>query len=271
MNNKELVDRIFKYISENSKFKPYNIEYGDTYFIFTGEPNSVIHFRIKGVNKHWKFGMWIHSEYIGDDNFADEPVIQFFAQWDRNIDKFKPSRSDICVTIKAKQFNTEPNEDWLYSDIIDTLTVIKRHPILSYCGVYGNASIINLMIKNFTIYFLKSEFYYYKQLIVKAIKTAIFLPICKFKVWRAKRHSCVDFIELFNFEKRNVGWSTDHDYEITCKFKQDADEKDMEKVARIFKRMEYGKYSYYHHVVGLDYFKQVGEKGCFTFDFNEKE
>ena len=170
MNNKELVDRVFNHISENSKFKPYNIEYGDTYFIFTGEPNepnSVLHFRIKGVNKHWKFGMWVHSEYIDDDNFADEPVIQFFAQWDKNIDKFTPSRSDICVTITAKQFNTETCNEWLFSDIVDTLTIIKRHPILSYCGVYGNKSIINLMIKNFTIYFLKSEFYHFIQTFVK--------------------------------------------------------------------------------------------------------
>ena len=100
------------------------------------------------------------------------------------------------------------------------------------------------MIKNFTIYFLKSEFYHFTQTFVKVIKTAIFLPICKFKVWRAKKHNCVDFIELFNFEKRNVGWSTDHDYEITCKFKQDADEKDIKRFDSIiingikFKKVE---------------------------------
>lgn len=266
MNNRELVDRIFKYISENSKFKPYNIEYGDTYFVFTGEPNSVIHFRIKGVNKHWKFAMWIHSEYIGDDNFVDEPVIQFFAQWDKNIDKFKPSRSDICVTITAKQFNTEPSDEWLFSDIVDTLTAMKRHPILCYNGICGNEMIGYLKIRSFTFEFIKEEFYHFMQDFVKVIKTAIFLPICKFKVWKAKKYSCVDFIELFNFEKRNFGWSSDHDYEITCKFKQDADKKDMKKVARIFKRMEYGKYNHYHHVVGVDYFTQVGKKGCFTFD-----
>lgn len=268
LTNKELVDRIFKHISENSKFKPYNIEYGDTYFVFTGEPNSVIHFRIKGVNKHWKFGMWVHSEYIDDDNnFADEPVIQFFVQWDRNIDKFKPSRSDILVTITAKQFNTEPSDEWLFSNIIDTLTVMKRHPILCYNGICGNEAIGYLKVKSFTFEFIKEEFYHFKQTFVKAIKTAIFLPICKFKVWRAKRHDCVFFIEMFNFEKRNVGWSTDHDYEITCKFKYDAEEKDMEKVARIFKKYEWGKYAYYHHVVSLDYFTQVGKKGCFTFNF----
>lgn len=268
LNNRELVDRLFKHISENSKFKPYNIEYGDTYFVFTGEPNSVIHFRMKGVNKHWKFGMWVHSEYIDDDNFADESVIQFFAQWDRNIDKFKPSRSDICVTIKAKQFNTEPSEEWLYSDIIDTLIVMKRHPILCYNGICGNECVGYLKVRSFTFEFIKEEFYHFKQTFVKAIKTAIFLPICKLKVWRAKQYDCVNFIEMFNFEKRNIGWSSDRDYEIACKFKHGADTEEMEKVARIFKRYEWGKYAYYRCVVKLDYFTQVGKKGCFTFDFD---
>lgn len=268
MTNREIAEKLFNYIRKNSEFEPYNIEYGDTYFVFTGAPDSVIHFRMKGVSRRWKFGMWVHAEYIDDYERSEEPVIQFFAQWDRSIDKFKPSRSEICVTIKAYQFNTEA--DWFYfTDIVNALIMMKQHPILCYCGICGEEGVGYSTIRSFTMFFLEGEFYYFKRSVVKAFMTAIFLPICKFKVWRAKKHKCVAFCEIFNYEKRNVGWSTSHDYEITCRFKADATNKEMEKVARIFKRTEYGHYGCFQKVAAMDCYTQVGKNGCFTFSFDK--
>ena len=141
LTNREIANKLFSYIGEKSKFKPYDIQYGDTYFIFSGNPDSVIHFRVKGVSKQWKFGMWVNAEYIGDKQHSKEPVIQFFAQWEKDIDKFKPSRSEICVTIKSYQFNDNGDIDFYFTDIIEALTMMKYHPVLCYCGVCGEQGV----------------------------------------------------------------------------------------------------------------------------------
>lgn len=272
LTNREVAEKLFNYIRKNSKFEPYNVEYGDSYFLFTGLPDSVIHFRIKGVSKQWKFGMWINAEYINDKEHSDEPVVRFFTQWERDIDKFKPSASDICITIKSSQFDNTDEDDWfVFSDIIETLIMMKNHPILCYFGLCGKG--YPTTRKSFIFGFLNNEFYHLRIAVKKMIATAIFLPICKFKVWRANRHKCVELCEIYNFEKRNPGWSTSHDYCIECNFKESATDEEMYKVARIFKRQRYGKYGYFQRVAEIGCYTQTGREGCFgfTFDWGEQQ
>ena len=270
MTNREVANKLFDYIRKNSKFNPYDIEYGDTYFVFTGDPDSVIHFRVKGVSKQWKFGMWVHAEFLGDSEHSEDPVIQFFAQWEKDIDKFKPSRSDICVSVTAQRFAEDINDEgWMFYDIMHALDMMRNHPILCYCGICGEDGFGYTSIKSFTWYFIKGEFYHFKKAVSKAFMTAIFLPICKFKVWRANRHKCVELCEIYNFEKRNPGWSTSHDYCIECNFKESATDEEMYKVARIFKKQEYGKYGCFQSVAEINCYTQTGHDGCFGFSFDK--
>jgi hypothetical protein len=109
VTNREIAEIIFNALADKG-FKSYNVSYGDSYFIFQGEPDSVVHFRLKGVNKHWKFGMWLKAEELDkeeDPESKEEPtyIVRFFCQWDRNIDKFKPSASSLLVEIEKDYFD----------------------------------------------------------------------------------------------------------------------------------------------------------------------
>ena len=139
--NKALSDIMFN-IMKLHGFTPQNIEYYDTYFIFKHNPNSNIHFRVKEVWNHFKFGMWVNSEVLFNDKGtsttpADEMnVISVFCQYDTQIDKFKPSRSSLCVNVTKKDMI-----EWLehkdtyfqfYFDLKYMIEFIKYHPILAY-------------------------------------------------------------------------------------------------------------------------------------------
>ena len=136
MTNREISEIVFNALKEK-KFTPYNVIYGDSYFIFTGKPDSVVHFRIRGVNKHWKFGMWINAENLEEDENSTEtsPVVRFFCQWDNNIDKFKPSASSLCVKFNNKDFNYNMSDCW---EITHMVEFIKKHKLIAYCGFCGD-------------------------------------------------------------------------------------------------------------------------------------
>lgn len=63
--NREIADFMLSKMKELG-FKPYDISYGNGYFLFDYGEDSVVHFRLKGLWKHWKFGMWIFSEYLDE-------------------------------------------------------------------------------------------------------------------------------------------------------------------------------------------------------------
>lgn len=111
------------------KFTFYNIDYLDGYFIFGSGTNSVVHFYIKEC-PGWKFGIWW-------DTYKEEDEIKivgdFFAQYERTIDKFKPSASAISYKIYV-------NSDCSYIsgiyDIVKKLKFIKEEPYLAFCNDY---------------------------------------------------------------------------------------------------------------------------------------
>lgn len=120
MINKEKIDAILNII-RNNKFNPYNISYGDGYFIFEFGENTVCHFMIKGI-KNWKFGIWINTDENKKDKIAD-----VFAQYIPCIDKFKPSRSHYCMEIDNWKFENDFNYD-----LIGMIKEIKQYPYVAY-------------------------------------------------------------------------------------------------------------------------------------------
>lgn len=265
MTNKEISEIIFNTLKKE-KFTPYNISYGDTYFIFTGNPNSVIHFQLKGVNKHWKFGMWINAENLIENNeegneVKEEPVVRFFCQWDTNIDKFKPSASSLCETITNKEFDSDIEDCW---NIIQMVKFIKKHKLIAYCGFCGEYA--GYYTGSFLGEFLSTEWHHKKQKIKKAWALFWSLPLTKLKIALSKKSKIVKSIELYDFEKNNPGWSTSYLYEVRVNFTMDASDDAITKwVFKWFPRRNYGKFGYYDYVISADYFHQEGVKGCFDF------
>ena len=98
---------IFKSL-ELSGFHVQDVEFLDGYFIFEHGKDTVVYFHIKEL-RGWKFGIWFQK-----DN--EDIKFDFFAQYERDIDKFKPSASNLEL------------ED-LYectSDIIELCEFIKK-------------------------------------------------------------------------------------------------------------------------------------------------
>lgn len=265
MKNREIAEIIFNVLA-NKGFKAYNVSYGDSYFIFQGEPDSVVHFRLKGVNKHWKFGMWLKAEELDkeeDSEAIEEPVkiVRFFCQWDRNIDKFKPSASSLLVEIEKDDFEYEMENCF---DIVQMVKFIKRHKLIAYAGFCGQYA--GYYSGNFLKEYISTEWYHKKQKIKKAWALFWSLPLTKLKIALSKKSKIVKSIELYDFEKNNPGWSTSYLYEVRVTFTKDASDDAITKwVFRWFPRRNYGKFDYYDYVISADYFHQEGVSGCFDF------
>lgn len=248
MTNREIAELIFSKI-KGFGFTPYDISYGDGYFIFEMGEDSVVHFKIKEVWKNWKFGMWINSEELNNYNEEenkDTPrtkesnVVQIFCQHEHTLDKFKPSRSALCVDLKPSDFK----HDWNWYPLENMLKMIKYHPIIcwnDFCGDYAGY----YDGRSFLIPFLKYESEYIFREIERVVKTAFFLNYTKAKLFLMKRFSKVlSDVKLYDFEKENPGLSTDYLYRIDLTVKDVADE-DINRFFHFwFKKRKYGIYGF---------------------------
>ena len=203
--------------------------------------------------------MWIDSKefeyYKNEDeagkyrSYEDEPnVVQIFCQHEHLLDKFKPSRSALCVNFKPTDFSNDWSDYWLE----DMLKMIKYHPIMcwnefcgDHAGYYDNRS--------FLLPFIKYETSYLFEELAKKIKTVFWLNYTKEKLFMMKKYSKVLYdVELYDFEKENEGWSTDYLYKIKLTLNDVGTDKILDFFNFWFRRTEYGKFAILNHVVELD-------------------
>lgn len=110
-----------------------DLKYKDGYYLFATGTNSVVHFHIDEC-PGWLFGIWWSIE----DDEGDDPKranLQFFAQYESFIDKFKPSASVFSAECKL---STHPKKDSNINlgEIRDCYTLIlyiKDEPALAFC------------------------------------------------------------------------------------------------------------------------------------------
>lgn len=103
--------QIIKHLEANG-FHPVDVQYGDSYFIIERGKDMVVHFHVKEL-KGWKFGIWWDVD--------GEKTFNFFTQYERDIDKFKPSASALVQEDVAL-------EDWKLKDLVEMCRFIKKHP-----------------------------------------------------------------------------------------------------------------------------------------------
>lgn len=112
-----------------------NIEYLDGYFFFAMGTNSVVHFHIREC-PGWLFGVWwkVPNKSKKEKTVSDISG-EFFAQFEETVDKFKPSRSTLCETIKAhlEEKNKLQCTCWKAAKIIN---FIMTEPHLAFCRDY---------------------------------------------------------------------------------------------------------------------------------------
>ena len=80
-------EKIFEHMKAGG-LHPTDVKYMKGYFIFEHGSDMVVNFHIKEL-KGWLFGIWWDVE--------GEKKCDFFAQYERDIDKFKPSASKLVV------------------------------------------------------------------------------------------------------------------------------------------------------------------------------
>lgn len=197
MKNSELRQLVFDKI-ESLGFKITNVTHPDGYFICDYGEDSVTHFYLKGhfMSRHWRFGLWVEEKYFDPEYIEkckseynmkekDMHVIQLFAQWDTQIDKFKPSRSALCLSWDLDDINqfVDGNDkdyqgnSYTFNKIEQLLGFMYKHPLLAYeefCGEYAgyyNGSFLSS--------FVKYESYYYWKKIKKTLLTAYWASLDK--------------------------------------------------------------------------------------------
>lgn len=269
--NREIAEFIFSKMKEYG-YEPYDIKYGNGYFIFDMGDDAVVHFRVKRVWKHWKFGMWINSELLeaSEEDKKKYKLISVFAQYDTQIDKFKPSRSELLVEFNAKDWNEEEPDNGLYTfELQCMLDMMKNHPFLCYNGMCGKDAYYTRR-KSFIWEFIENESYKFRKEFIKAVQTAFWIPYTKAKIFFAKHNKHIKSIELYDFEKENPGWSTDYLYQVRVTFTADStDENEVKWLDKWFKKDKYGKFDTYDHVVELGDLHREGKEKAYSYAWSD--
>ena len=215
--NKELTNIVLNYLKLNHN-RVYDVNYGDTYFIFKGNKNSVISFKIKGL-RNWLFGIWVHSELLFDSDQLDKPVIELFCQHEHLIDKFKPSRSYFLVNWTVSKF-----KDWLNgeqdirytifgSDCLNLIEHIKDHPIYSY---KESDDYHNWIVGSCFKYYIKNEIAYYKPAYVEKFYWKLLIPYINHVIRRFKSYKQVEKAYIQQFGNN---WISNPRIRVVIKFK----------------------------------------------------
>ena len=269
--NREIAEFIFSKMKEYG-YEPYDISYGNGYFIFDMGDDAVVHFRVKRVWKHWQFGMWINSDAINysEDDKKKYNVVSVFAQYDTCINKFKPSQSELLVEFKAEDWNEEEKDNGLYTfELQCMLDMMRNHPFICYNGFCGKDPGYTRR-KSFIYGFIEHESWVARRKIVKDIQIAFWLPYTKAKIFFAKRDKCVKSIELEDFEKENPGWSTSYLYEVKITFSEDStDEKEVKWLNKWFKKEEYGSFDAFDHVIEVGELHRYGIDNAYSYGWEE--
>lgn len=267
MTNWDIAEQVFEYLKRIG-FRAYRFDFCDDVVKYGGIEDSVIHFRVKGVNRHWQFAMWLYEENYDDPEKQNEPLIYFFCQWDNQIDKFKPSRSPACVEISVTEFKCEIEEpDCDFWHIRSMLEMLKAHPIICYCGFCGdNASFTS---QHFLKFFIECESRYYFTAFKRRLIATLLFPYFRTLVWltdRAKHVAYCDMEKTKYINNRDVYY--DSVYEISCVFKKEATDEQMYRTMKKYKKMQYGQYSHFRYVIDINYFRQEGTEGIIDYEFD---
>lgn len=147
MSNKQLVKSAFKQIEKETGFHIKEYKFEDTYFIISDEKDSICHFRIKEI-PGFLFAFWNTCRFKSKDtkqsliNWFDylgvnsKSELIFFVQYERDIDKFKPSASTFIDGIFRQSWQESDNndkiinkEEWSMYRTIDIIKFIHKHKI----------------------------------------------------------------------------------------------------------------------------------------------
>ena len=125
------VNAMFNFFDENPVHFT-DVEYLDGYFVFSFGTNTVIHFHIEEC-PGWIFAIWWDIPDSGEE-LANTIKGKFFTQYEETVDKFKPSRSEICCDISV-EFSGADKSCECY-EARKAINFIRNEPALAFCRDY---------------------------------------------------------------------------------------------------------------------------------------
>lgn len=151
--NRKLIESLFKQIEKDLGYHIVDEQYGNCYFIVESkEPDTICHFHIKEL-PGYLFGIWNICRYdtiqyevennlsLWSDNLhiSSKSELIFFTQYEKEIDKFKPSRSGMVTGLRRITYK-EDNKlitEWDIDELEVVLKYMKKHKYKAYVNIYN--------------------------------------------------------------------------------------------------------------------------------------
>lgn len=151
--NRKLIESLFKQIEKDLGYHIVDEQYGNCYFIIESkEPDTICHFHIKEL-PGYLFGIWNICRYdtiqyeiennlsLWSDNLhiSSKSELIFFTQYEKEIDKFKPSRSGMVTGLRRITYK-EDNKlitEWDIDELEVVLNYMKKHKYKAYVNIYN--------------------------------------------------------------------------------------------------------------------------------------
>lgn len=151
--NRKLIEELFFQIENNLEYHIVDKEFGNCYFIIESkEPDTICHFHIKEL-PGYLFGIWNICRYdtiqyeiennlsLWSDNLhiSSKSELIFFTQYEKEIDKFKPSRSGMVTGLRRITYKEDDKliTEWDIDELEVVLNYMKKHKYKAYVNIYN--------------------------------------------------------------------------------------------------------------------------------------
>lgn len=156
--NRKLIESLFKQIEKELGYHIVDKQFGNCYFIVESkESDTICHFHIKEL-PGYLFGIWNICRYdtiqyevennlsLWSDNLhiSSKSELIFFTQYEKEIDKFKPSRSGMVTGLRRITYK-EDNKlitEWDIDELEVVLKYMKKHKYKAYANIYNENKFI---------------------------------------------------------------------------------------------------------------------------------
>lgn len=166
--NRKLIESLFKQIEKELGYHIVDKQFGNCYFIVESkEPDTICHFHIKEL-PGYLFGIWNICRYdtiqyeiennlsLWSDNLhiSSKSELIFFTQYEKEIDKFKPSRSGMVTGLRRITYK-EDNKlitEWDIDELEVVLNYMKKHKYKAYVNIYNENKFVYRELSGITCF-----------------------------------------------------------------------------------------------------------------------
>lgn len=166
--NRKLIESLFKQIEKELGYHIVDKQFGNCYFIVESkEPDTICHFHIKEL-PGYLFGIWNICRYdtiqyevennlsLWSDNLhiSSKSELIFFTQYEKEVDKFKPSRSGMVTGLRRITYEEDDKliTEWDIDELEVVLNYMKNHKYKAYVNIYNENKFIYRELSGITCF-----------------------------------------------------------------------------------------------------------------------